>query len=68
MASVMEYMQFATRVYDASDNNRIGVPTGWTELNWESDQGCGDKISSLFKSYHLYCHPALLSESNKVGN
>jgi len=37
MASVMEYMQFATRVYAASRDNRIDIPAGWEELDWKSD-------------------------------
>ena len=37
MVSVNEYMQLSQRVYDASDDNRIGVPDDWAELEWLPD-------------------------------
>ena len=37
MASVNEYMQLSEHVYASSDNNDIGLPIGWTELDWEAD-------------------------------
>ncbi|MHB8149274.1 MAG: hypothetical protein ACYDIB_03855 [Desulfobulbia bacterium] len=37
MASEFEYMQLATRVYAASEKNEIGIPKGWSQLDWQSD-------------------------------
>ncbi len=37
MPDTIDYALFATRVYAASDDNRTGVPTGWTELTWQAD-------------------------------
>ncbi len=37
MPSAIEYALIATRAYDASPNNRTGVPSGWTELTWQPD-------------------------------
>ena len=33
MVSAFEYMQFSTRVYAASDRNKIGIPEGWEEVD-----------------------------------
>ena len=41
MPTSLEYMQFATKVYAASDNNKIDVPPGWTLLDWQPDQWTG---------------------------
>ena len=41
MATELEYTQFALRVYDASVNNKIGMPTGWSQIDWLPDQGSG---------------------------
>jgi len=37
MASVLEYMQLSERVYDALRNNKIGIPAGWEQLDWQID-------------------------------
>jgi hypothetical protein len=37
MPDTIDYALFATRVYAASDDNRTGVPAGWTELTWQAD-------------------------------
>jgi len=37
MVSVLEYMQLSMRVYEASPNNKIGIPTGWEQLDWLRD-------------------------------
>jgi hypothetical protein len=37
MPTLLEYMQFATRVYAASINNEIDMPPGWSELDWQPD-------------------------------
>ena len=37
MVSVLEYMQLSQRVYDASRDNKIGVPADWAELEWLPD-------------------------------
>lgn len=41
MATTSEYMQFALGVYNASDNNKIGVPEGWSLIDWEPDTWTG---------------------------
>ncbi len=41
MATDLEYMQLATRVYKASNLNQIDLPAGWSQLDWVSDQGWG---------------------------
>ena len=41
MPSVLEYMQFATGVYAASNKNRIDPPTGWTLNAWQPDTASG---------------------------
>ncbi|HOW32325.1 MAG TPA: hypothetical protein PLP88_12245, partial [Bacteroidales bacterium] len=41
MPTQLEYMQLATRVYAASDNNTIDLPAGWNEVDWLPDQGSG---------------------------
>ena len=41
MPSTLEYMQFATNVYAASALNTIGVPTGWTRIDWQPDTFTG---------------------------
>ena len=37
MPSLNEYMQFSLHVYDASLFNKIGIPAGWEQLDWEPD-------------------------------
>lgn len=37
MAEDTAYALLSTRVYYASDDNRTGVPEGWSELRWEED-------------------------------
>lgn len=37
MASELEYMQLATRVYAASTNNQIGIPKDWSQIDWKPD-------------------------------
>lgn len=44
MATVLEYMQLATRVYASSVNNVIDVPTGWRELDWQPDRSDGPGV------------------------
>ncbi|MEN6374581.1 MAG: calcium-binding protein [Smithella sp.] len=41
MASALEYMQFALCVYNSSKNNEIGVPEGWTLIDWQPDRWTG---------------------------
>jgi len=41
MATVLEYMQLASRVYASSVNNVIDVPAGWRELDWQPDRYTG---------------------------
>lgn len=37
MPDTVDYALLSTRVYDASYDNRTGVPAGWTELTWSKD-------------------------------
>lgn len=37
MPATIDYALLSTRVYDASFDNRTGVPAGWTELTWQPD-------------------------------
>jgi hypothetical protein len=39
MPDTIDYALLATRVYAASDRNRTGVPTDWTELKWIGEWG-----------------------------
>ena len=41
MVEKTDYMQLATRVYAASDRNRVDVPDGWEELDWKPDNFVG---------------------------
>jgi len=41
MATLFEYMQFATGVYAASARNYVAPPTGWTRADWQPDQFTG---------------------------
>jgi len=41
MATLTEYMQFALNVYDATEENTIGVPKGWTRIDWQPDRWTG---------------------------
>ena len=41
MPSTFEYMQFATGVYAASDQNSLDAPAGWTRIDWMPDQWSG---------------------------
>ncbi len=41
MASPEEYMQFALGVYAASNKNKIGVPEGWSMIDWQPDRWTG---------------------------
>jgi len=41
MPSLLEYMQFATKVYAASSKNQIDAPAGWTLVNWVPDRFTG---------------------------
>jgi hypothetical protein len=41
MTSQFEYMLLATRVYAASNNNKIDLPQGWSQLDWEPDRFTG---------------------------
>ena len=41
MPTVLEYMQLATRVYNASVVNVIGVPGDWREVDWQPDRYTG---------------------------
>ncbi|WP_371325016.1 hypothetical protein VX159_05735 [Dechloromonas sp. ZY10] len=38
MAERIEYAQLAAVVYAASNKNKLGIPAGWTELDWQPDQ------------------------------
>jgi len=55
MPSTIEYMQFATGVYAASDKNILGDPTGWTLNAWQPDT-----VSGFSAGYYLN------SQSNEV--
>ena len=37
MVSPFEYMQFATHVYAALDNNEVGIPKDWHQVDWRLD-------------------------------
>jgi hypothetical protein len=50
MASTLEYMQFSTGVYAASDKNKIGVPAGWTLNAWQPDMSSGFSAGYYFNS------------------
>jgi len=50
MVSVLEYMQFSTRVYEASASNKIGVPAGWEELDWQPDQPLSGFSAGVYKN------------------
>ncbi|MBU1052982.1 MAG: hypothetical protein KKC46_04030 [Proteobacteria bacterium] len=41
MPSKLEYLQLSTRVYDASDINKISIPKGWRQLDWVPDRWTG---------------------------
>lgn len=41
MPTSLEYMQFATGVYAASDKNSLADPAGWVRTAWQPDQGSG---------------------------
>jgi len=53
MASVLEYMQLATRVYAASGNNVVGIPTGWEELDWQPDRSDGFSVGAYKKGNEI---------------
>ena len=37
MSELLDYAQLAGRVYKRSDENRIPVPNGWREIEWNAD-------------------------------
>lgn len=37
MPTTLEYMKFSLNVYEASDENIIGVPFGWIRTDWQPD-------------------------------
>ena len=37
MVTPLEYMKFALNVYEATDENIIGVPFGWHRRDWQPD-------------------------------
>ncbi|MDP2976853.1 MAG: hypothetical protein Q8N45_11665, partial [Anaerolineales bacterium] len=39
MAELLQYAQLAGRVYNRTPENRTPVPDGWSELNWQKDDG-----------------------------
>lgn len=41
MPTTLEYTQFATGVYAASDRNYIAPPAGWTRIDWQPDKWTG---------------------------
>ena len=41
MASAAECIQFALGVYAASEKNTIGVPEGWSLIDWQPDRWTG---------------------------
>ncbi|MCX7149367.1 MAG: hypothetical protein NTY05_08130, partial [Rhodocyclales bacterium] len=58
MLNTIDYALLATRVYDASANNKTGIPVGWNELIWQRDYnqsgfsaGAYRKGSALVISY-----------------
>lgn len=46
MASTLEYMQFATGVYAATDANTLDptTATGWSRIGWQSDTELGFSV------------------------
>jgi hypothetical protein len=50
MASTLEYMQFSTGVYAASDSNTIDPPSGWTLNAWQPDMSSGYSAGYYFNS------------------
>ena len=53
MATVIEYAEIAARVYNKTNFNRIDVPTGWTELEWQSDMPDGFSAGVYKKSNEI---------------
>lgn len=50
MVTTLEYMQFATGAYAASDRNALGDPTGWTLNAWQPDTNSGFSAGYYFNS------------------
>ena len=50
MPTILEYMQFATGVYAASDKNTVGDPAGWTLNAWQPDTASGFSAGYYFNS------------------
>lgn len=50
MPTLLEYMQFATGVYAASDKNSLGDPAGWSLNAWQPDQATGFSAGYYFNS------------------
>ncbi|MFY9326531.1 MAG: hypothetical protein WAO76_00690, partial [Georgfuchsia sp.] len=50
MPSTIDYALISTRVYDASPDNRTGVPVGWTELTWQPDYNLSGFSAGAYKN------------------
>lgn len=50
MPTTLEYMQFATGVYAASDLNKIADPVGWTRYAWQPDTASGFSAGYYFNN------------------
>lgn len=50
MPTTLEYMQFVTGVYAASDKNTIGDPAGWTLNAWQPDTTTGFSAGYYFNN------------------
>jgi len=65
MATVEEYMQFALGVYNASDENKIGVPTGWRMIDWQTDKWTSGFSAGAF--YHAMSNEIVISYTGTNG-
>lgn len=51
MATRIECSMMSSRVYDAADRNKTAIPSGWTELEWVSDEiRFRERLSLIFSS------------------
>lgn len=50
MPTDIEYMQLATKVYLATDENQIGPPKDWIQVDWKTDQADGFSAGAYLNS------------------
>lgn len=56
MASTPEYMQFALGVYNATTENKIAPPVGWSfdQALWQPDRASGANSVANDASFNLF--------------